>query len=332
VKRIVTRNDVANRAGVSPAVVSYVLNNSNYVSEEKREAVLAVVKELHYNPNYLARGLRTSKSNHFALVCDEIQNELFTEMEKLLYERGYYLSLCTSHVDDTFIQMLVNRRFEGIFMTSNAFNEKQYNYIAANEIPMVFFKTRNFKGLDPRIVTVAPDFFSGIQKSMDYLILKGHTRIALVPPLHYKTKGIQGDDFRVRAYVESLEKNHLPINGSLVCTQTQTIESVFEDVFVMLTGSDVHLRPTAFIVGNDYLAAQLIQYLKQLCLQIPDEVAVIGFDNSAYASITSPTLTTIDFNKKQLAQKVVDKLFSIMDGEVPIDEYTEVSLVIGGSS
>lgn len=330
--KITTRNDVARKAGVSPAVVSYVINNSNYVSEEKREAVLKAVKELGYYPNYLARGLKTSKSSHFALICDEIQNEIFAEMEDFLYDKGYYVSLCSSRIDDDFVKMLVNRRFEGIFMTSNAFSVEQLNYIAASGIPMAFFKTRNYVGLDPRIVTVAPDFYNGIKKSMDYLMLKGHERIALIPPVKYKTKGVHGDDFRVRAYVESLEKNGLPVDEALVCINTKTVETICESVFEMLTKSGNVLRPTAFVVGNDYLAAQLIKYLKKLNLQVPQDVAIIGSDNSAYASITSPTLTTISYSKKELAQKVVDKLFQIINGETPEGEYIEVNLVMGGSA
>lgn len=331
-KKIITRNDVASKAGVSSAVVSYVLNNSNYVSEEKREAVLKAVKELEYYPNYLARGLKTSKSSHFALICDEIQNELFAEMEKSLYDKGYYVSLCSSRIDDNFINMLVSRRFEGIFMTSNAFSVKQLNYIATSGIPMVFFKTRNYVGLDPRIVSVAPDFYNGVKKAMDYLVLKGHKSIALIPPVKYKTRGVRGDDFRVMAYVESLEKNDLTIDETLVCINTQTVETIFESAFKMLTSSGSVLRPTAFVVGNDYLAAQFIKYLKKLNLNVPQDVAIIGSDNTAYASITSPTLTTISFSKKELAQKVIDKLFQIIDGETPEDEYIEISLVIGGSA
>lgn len=331
-RKIITRNDVASKAGVSPSVVSYVLNNSNYVSEGKREAVLKAVKELGYYPNYLARGLKTSKSSHFALICDEIQIELFAEMESFLYDKGYFVSLCSSRIEDNFVNMLVSRRFEGIFMTSNGFTVEQLNYIAASGTPMVFFKTRNYVGLDSRIVTVAPDYYNAVKKSMDYLMLKGHKRIALIPPLKYKTKGIHGDDYRVMAYVESLEKSGLSIDESLVCINTQTVESIFESVFEMLTKSVNSLRPTAFVVGNDYLAAQIIKYLKNLNIQVPQDVAIVGSDNSAYASITSPTLTTIGFSKKELAKKVIDKLFQIMNGESPTGEFIEVSLVIGGSA
>ena len=100
---MVTRNEVAERAGVSPSVVSYVLNNSNYVSEEKRKAVLKAVEELHYHPNYIGRSLKTKKTNILGLVCDDIRSELFAEItyfsEKYAYDKGYNLFLCTSHQD-----------------------------------------------------------------------------------------------------------------------------------------------------------------------------------------------------------------------------------------
>lgn len=326
-----TRNDVARLAGVSPAVVSYVLNNSNYVSDEKREAVLNAVETLSYRPNLLARGLKTNKSSHFGFICDNIQNELFADVENLLYERGYYVSLCYSRPTDDFIQMLMSRQFEGIFMTSNLFSAAQLNTVAENGIPMVFYQTRNYVNLNPRIVTVAPDYYDTVRKSVDYLVLKGHRRIGLIPPVKYKTNGVHGDDYRVRAYVESLEKNGIPVDESLVCKTTQTVETIFESIFNMLVG-DESKRPTAFVVGNDYLAAELIQYLKKFNLHVPQDIALIGSDDTDYAKITSPTLTTVAFSRKELAASVVDKLIRLAEGEKPEGEFINVRLVIRESA
>ena len=98
-KKRVTRNDVAKLAGVSPAVVSYVMNNSNYVSEEKRTAVLNAVKELNYTPNIFAKSLRTNRSNQIALVGDTLQAELYGELSNRLFEKGYFSTLFFSHKD-----------------------------------------------------------------------------------------------------------------------------------------------------------------------------------------------------------------------------------------
>jgi DNA-binding LacI/PurR family transcriptional regulator len=331
-----TRNDVAKKAGVSSAVVSYVLNGSNYVSEEKRKAVLKAVEELEYSPNYLARSLKTKRSFHFALVGDDIHNELFAElvyyMEQFSYSSGYCISLCSSRDSEDFIPMLISRHFDGIFMTSNAFSAQQLNLIAAANIPMVLFQTRAYEGLDTRIVVVAPNFYDGIRKSMEYLVLKGHQRIALLPPVMYKANGISDKNVRMQAYVETLNKYDIPIDESLICFNTKSVDSILDCVFHMMTVPDKTLKPTAFVVGNDYLAAQCIKYLQKLNLRVPEDVAIIGSDNTFCASITTPTITTIDIPKQALAKRVVDTLIQIIHGQQTKHCYLDVNLIFREST
>ncbi len=331
VKKGVTRNDVAARAGVSPAVVSFVLNNSNYVSSEKRRAVLAAIEELGYHPNVMAKGLRAQKSSNFAYVCDNIQEEIFSEVERLLFEKGFFLSLNYGRVDDSFIRMLVGSQFQGIFMFSNAFSAAQLNHIAGHDIPMVFYRTRSYDDLHPRIVSVAPDYYSGVAKSIDYLALKGHRRIGLVPPVKYRTKGLAGDDFRVKAYAHSLRKHRLPVEEAYICRNTQSVETICDDLFTMLVGMSVEKRVSALVTGNDYLAAQIVQYVKKLGFSVPGDIAVIGSDNLPLASITSPTLTTIDFAKKEVAHKAVDTLLALVKACLKADaRYIDVAKVLEG--
>lgn len=330
-KKVATRNDVAERAGVSPAVVSYVLNNSNYVSDDKRKAVLTAVEELGYYPNILAKSLKTSKSSQIAFICDNIDsNHWLAKIEKRFYENKYNVSLCYSKPTDEFLQMIVSRNFEGIFMMTNIYSSEQLNFIADCGIPIVLYKTRQYKNLHPRIVTVAPNYAEGVKKSVDYLAVKGHKNIAFVPPVRYKTKGITGDDFRIRAYVETLEKHHLAVEESLVCVNTNTVEDIMDSVFNMVTAGIK--APTGIIVGNDYLASQIMQYLKKLGLRVPDDIAIVGTDNSNIAPITSPALTSVDFSKEELAEKVTTKLIALINGQKPTDEYLDIRLVIRESA
>ena len=203
-KKRVTRDDVAKLAGVSPAVVSYVMNNSNYVSEEKRIAVLNAVKELKYTPNIFAKNLRSDRSNQVALVGDTLQAELYGELSSQLFEKGYFTSLFYSRKEDAFIDRLIAGRFDAIFMASNAFDVSQLNRISENGIPLVFYRSRDYTGLDPRIVIRAPDFYDGVKRILNYLILKGHRRIAYIPPLLYRATGADGNDFRAKAYSDTL--------------------------------------------------------------------------------------------------------------------------------
>ncbi|WP_333647302.1 LacI family DNA-binding transcriptional regulator [Lacrimispora sp.] len=330
--KTVTREDVARLANVSPTIVSYVLNNSNYVSKEKREQVLKAVKELNYIPNQLARGLRTSRSSQFIFVCDNIQAELFEAVESRLFEHGYYVSLNYSRNTEEFLNMLVSRQPEGIFMATNVFEAQQLNGIAESGIPIILYKTKKYEDLNPRIVTVVPDYYDAVKKSMDYLILKGHKRIGLIPPVKYMTKGITGNDFRVKAYVEALEGNGIPVHPELVCTRTQTLEDIYEEVFRMVVSSGKDKKPTALVIGNDYLAAQIMQYLKKLNIRVPDDLSIIGCDNTQIAPLMAPALTTVDVSKDRLAESYVEKMLAMIEGKAVEEEFVGVKLIIRESA
>ncbi|MCI8505594.1 MAG: LacI family transcriptional regulator [Lachnospiraceae bacterium] len=330
--RRVTRNDVAELAGVSPAVVSYVINSSKFVSEEKTRAVREAIEELQYRPNMQARGLRINRSMQIAFVCDNLRNDWLEDAEKLLFEKGYYVSHCYSRDGEEFIQMLIARQFDGVFMMSNRFSTAQLNEIAEAGIPIVLYKTRNYGKLNPNIVTLVPDLVDGVIKSVNYLAMKGHERIALIPPLRYKTTGLSDDGFRVRAYMDAMKKNGLSLKEELICTHTESMETICGDVFNMLANSDKDARPTALITGNDYIAVHLIQYIKKLGLRVPDDVAVMGVDNTYLATVVTPQLTTMDFSKEEFSEKLASIMLNLLAGKVPPDEYLKVSIVVRESA
>ena len=327
-----TRNDVAKKAGVSPAVVSYVLNNSNYVSQEKRQAVMNAVEELRYYPNMVAKSLKTNRSSQIAFICDNIMsNHWLSKIEERFYESNYNVSLCYSKPSNDFINMIIGRNFEGIFMMTNIFSASQLNYIAEHGIPIILYKTRNYKGLHPKIVTVAPNYSEGVKKSVDYLAVKGHKRIGFIPPLRYITQGVTGDDFRVRSYVEALERHKLPIDDNLVCVTTKNEDSILNNVFEMVT-TNQEARPTGLVVSNDYLAIKVMQYLSKMKFKIPDDIAIVGTDNDYISTLSSPKLTTIDFSKDELAEKVSKSLIALINGESITECFLETRLIIRESA
>jgi DNA-binding LacI/PurR family transcriptional regulator len=279
----------------------------------------------------MARSLKTSKSSQIAFICDNIDsNHWLAKIEKKFYENKYNVSLCYSKPTDEFLQMIIRRNYEGIFMMTNIYSTEQLNAVAECGIPIILYKTRHYEGLHQNIVTVAPNYSDGVKKSVDYLAVKGHKRIAFIPPVKYITKGIKGDDFRIRAYVETLEKHHLPVDESLVCVNTDTVEAILDSVFNMVAAG-VN-SPTGLVVSNDYLASQIMQYLKKLGLSVPENIAIVGTDNSSIAPITSPALTSVDFSKDELAEKVTAKLIALINGENPEDEYLDIRLVIRESA
>lgn len=327
----ITRNDVAKRAGVSPAVVSYVLNNSKYVSDERRKAVWEAVEELGYQPNMMARGLKTKKSMQIAFVCDNLRNDWLEGAEELLFKKGYYVCHCYSKPGMDFINMLRMRRFDGIFMMSNLFSTEELNFLAKNDIPVILYKTREYGELDSRIATLVPNYFDVVSKSVHYLAMKGHKRIAMIPPIRYKTTGLGGNDFRIKAYEQAMRESGLELRKELICTNTATLETIKSSVFDMVCRKEED-RPTAIIAGDDYLAINIIQYIKQIGKKIPGDIAVMGADNTFFAPAVTPALTSVDFSKEEFSEKLADMMIDMIDGKKGRNIYLDVSIVVREST
>lgn len=326
----VTRDDVAKLAGVSPAVVSYVINQTKTVSEEKTIAVKKAIEELHYRPNVYARSLKTNRSMQIAFVCDNLRNDWLEIAEKMFFDKGYFVSHCYSRDGADFIQMLIGGRFDGVFMLSNRYTASQLNEIARAGIPIVLYKTRDYSFLEPNIVTVAPDIYGGIKKTVSYLIVRGHKRIILAPPLRYNMNLKKG--FRERAYKEALEENGLEYDEKYICWNTDSMEAVFSTIFnLIFTGKGAE-RPTAIVAGDDYLAGRIIQYLKKLGLQVPADMAVVGMDNTYLSEILSPQLSSVEFSKEEFSRKLVDTMLELIQGGQPSDTFINISLSVRGST
>ncbi len=329
-KKKITRNDVAELAGVSPAVVSYVINQTKFVSEEKTLAVKNAIKELRYRPNVYARSLKTNKSMQIAFVCDNLRNNWLDIVENMFFDKGYFVSHCYSRDGEDFIQMLIEGRFDGVFMLSNRYTASQLNEIAKAGIPIVLYKTRDYSFLESNIVTVAPDIYGGVAKTVSYLIAKGHEKIVLAPPLRYNMNLKKG--FRERAYKETLEENGLVYDEAFVCRDTNSMQAIFSSIFDLIFSGKPAERPTAIIAGDDYLAGNIMQYLKKLGLQVPADLAVIGMDNTYLSEILSPQLTSVDFSKEEFSRKLVDTMLRLIQGEPAEDQFIRASLTVRESA
>lgn len=328
----VTRDDVARLAGVSPAVVSYVINSSKNVSDEKKKAVLKAIEELNYQPNLQARSLKTRQSMQIAFVCDNLRNDWMELPEKMLFERGYYVSHCYSRDGDDFIQMLISRQFDGIFMMSNRYSTEQLRRISSNDIPIVLYKTREYGELGENVAAVVPDLYSGVTKSVNYLVMRGHRRIALLLPTRYRSSGIDSNGYRERAYVSAMQANGLETNDALIFSDTDSPDKFLAYVSDMIIGRQASERPTAFIAGNDFMAAAVMQSIKRLGLRIPEDIAVMGTDNTYLSTMVTPNLTSIDFSKEEFAGKLTDTMLALIRGEHCEDTYIRVELAIRESA
>lgn len=309
-----TRKDVADLAGVSPAVVSYVLNKSNYVSEEKKAAVLDAVEKLNYQPNYMGRSLKNKKTNNLGLICDDIRSELFAEIafysERYAYQNGYSLFLCTSHQEDEFLNRIVDHRLDGIFLATSIYNTEQINQMAKSNIPVALYKAHHYEDLDPRVKCIEVDYHKAAYLLTERLILKGHKRIAFFPPYRSKLSYWGSDDFRFKGYQDAMSHYGYPLKESLICYDNENYEDIMARAESICRDSLEEEGRIALVTGNDYLAIRIMTYLKEVKLYNPERVSITGMDNTSSAGIASPSLTTAGFSKVDVAKAVVDFLIN----------------------
>lgn len=315
---------MAKRAKVSTAVVSYVINNSNYVSAEKRQAVLAAIEELGYIPNYIARSFKTKKTNHIAIISDDLQNEYFNEMvycmEQIAFSKGYYLSLFSNRIDS--LKLLANYQVDGVFLFTTKFSSAQINTMAKAGIPTVLCNTIDYPDLDPCINKISLGLRASMHELTRYLIGKGHHYIGYLSTAQVSTH--DKHNHRFQGFRTALHDHGLAVRMDLVDYIRSDVRALLDSAQRMLDRPD---PPTAFIAGNDSIALRLMGCLQKRGITIPDTIAVAGAGNIQLGEYSRPALTSIDYGNEVLAQRVITNLFDMRAG-LPVADVTLASQLV----
>lgn len=355
-----TRNDVAQLAGVSPAVVSYVLNNSNYVSDEKREAVLRAARELSYHPNFAARSLKKNKIKQLLILVDDIRSEILSDisyyMEDYAFEQGYFLAVasCTLEKAANYSKAFHSGQFAGIFIGSNIYTAEEMNQMAESGIIMALYQTRIYENLDPRITIIGCDMMRGAESMVDHLIQKGHRNIGYISgfgnPTTPAETGMFGDGFRINGFVNGLRRHGIPVREEMFyvvnhnrtkqvpveisATGEKRLESIeiTRESIEALMSLPKEQRITAFVASTDRNAAELIVVLNSLGYSVPEDMLVTGMGNTNSSHICQPGITTLDIPKQQIAKYAVDVLIRKIHGEVPQNALFPMQLVLRRST
>lgn len=347
-----TRDDVAKRAGVSPAVVSYVLNNSNYVSEKKRQSVLKAIKELNYYPNATARSLKIGKSKEFLLVSDDIRNEMFSEityyMEPVAYEKGYTLTVLSSAQKnyDDLLDSFSRKNYAGIFIFSGVIPfTKEYvdrlNSLAEQGTPIVLFMfIHNETEFNSNITVLRTNIKQAVCSAVDYLAdVKHHSIIGYLgdgDPIASGESIPFGDGLRINGYIDSLKKHGIEPKTEYVFFMDQfknsktflNVEGMIEK-FMQMPKPE---RPTAFFVNSDPLAAILMKRFKELGFSVPDDIEIIGFGNTHSANIVTPQITSVDMPCERIGLCAINILLAKANHMDFENEFFELKLVRRGSA
>lgn len=312
----VSRADVARHAGVSETIVSYVLNNNRYVDKTKRERVEQAIRELHYLPNNSARALKGKRSNQIIFIADKISNEHFgriiAEMDQSAYEYGYLVSLVSNRNNDAFISHIISRQVDGIVISSISFSEKYINQLAEANIPIVLLMNREYHQLPPQVGKIDTGLYDGMCDCVNHLYAKKRRKILYIDRYSKNNNFSNMEDLRYRAFVEQMQRLGLEFSAQNIITGCQDENEVFERVRSVLQSE---FLVDGIIGRNDSLACIAMEAAKSLGKTIPQDIALVGFDNSSLSRYTEPQLTTVEIQRDKIGQATIEMLHKMITGQ-----------------
>lgn len=314
--RQVTRKDVARLAGVSETVVSYVLNNNRYVDKEKRRRVEEAIRELDYRPNTIARALKGKSTNHIVFIADQIATEhfslLISELDRRAYDLGYMVSLCANRNTQKFVSDIISRRYDGIIISSISFPNEYIQQLIDARIPVVLLAGRDYSGVRGAGL-IHNGLYEGARAVVRYLAEKGRKNILYID--RYSSRGYFSDfgDLRYRGFWEEMKELGLDPASKIItgCADPQGLALAVERY--------LGENPVDAIFGrNDKVACIAMQVAQKLCRRVPEDIAVVGFDNSTMSQYTTPPITSVEIGREGIAKSAVEMLRQMIEqGEIP---------------
>lgn len=318
----VTIRDVAEAAGVSIATVSRVLNNKDHpVGAATRERILRAAEELGYRPNVAARSLRTERSSTVGIIADDIIGPFATKIIRGIQDRlklaGYLCVIISADWDpDTereAIHDLVSRSIDGIIF-SETWHRTAVQMLDVASRPYVFVH-RQFAV--PGQFSAIPDELYGAQLATAHLVKLGHHRIGYINgPEHF-----YASEVRLQGYQAELAKAGIPYDPALVSRGNWDVDGGYAAARQLL---DAQPRLTALFAGNDLMAAGAIYALRDAGLRVPEDVAVVGYDDREISRIFRPALTTVTLPCYEMGQASGQMLLDRMAGRSDAGEEVKV--------
>ncbi len=305
-----TLKDLARLAGVHPSTVARVLNDDpqQRVSEEVRARILALAREQGYQPNHLARSLRTRRSFVVGTVIPDIANPffaiLFRGIEDAMAARGY--SVIMANTDDELereqssIAMLRGRQVDGLLIATARREDPIINALTAGEFPFVMVNRHT----DPIAGnTVVPDDYAGAIAAVEHLIELGHRRIAHIAGSDEMSTGYT----RARGYRDTLERHNLAVDPDLIVHGSFRAPGGYEATRQLLALAQ---PPTAIFAVNDLAAVGALRAIEEAGLQTPGDISIVGFNDISTVLGTTRLLTTVHLPLHEMGRAAAERLLA----------------------
>lgn len=310
--KTITIQDVAKTAGVSVSTVSRVLNDKDDVSEETIEKVQSVVRELGYASSLAARGMRSHQTNVIGLImpdvasyyCQEIMrgvNRAIAKLDKdlIIYTSGMNSRENIAQHERSYVSLLNGSVTDGAIVVTPTATQ------FITHAPLVIVDPNNETPDYPAIIATNRE---GALAVMNYLTCLGHRRIGYIPG----RMELASSNQRLQGYKDGLAAAGLPYDETLVAVGDYTTDTAVVCAHRLLALPN---RPTAIFAANDMSAMGVYAAAKEMGLQIPRDLSVVGFDNLREAAYLTPTLTTVDQFIEKTGSMATEMLMKLVQGE-----------------
>ena len=299
-------DQVALLAKVSVATVSRVINNSGNVSPETRQRVLAAVERLKYQPNAMGSLLRKEHTGMILVMLHSVDNPFFAPIvqgiESYAQTNGMNVLISTTYGDPSreshYLELVKTHFVDGILLIANTMTLE-----VLNELSTRFPVVQVLEYLeDSEASRVTIDFHAATVELIEGLVAKGHRHIAFV---HTGLEHIISTQKKRQAYVEVLAKHGLP-PYEIPGPHDFGYESGARLARQLL---ETHPQISAFFATSDLIATGILSTLEAMAIQVPQDKAIVSFDNTVFATLSRPTLTSVEVNGYELGSQAMDYLF-----------------------
>ncbi len=327
-KKKISIYDIAEQLHVSAATVSYVLNGKareKRISKALEKRVLTHVQESGYRLNMVAKSLRTGKSKIIGMLVEGIADPFFSSIARIVEESasqlGYRIFYASTKNEAKTARELISAfrdtQVDGYIIAPPPGIEKEIKSLIEDDFPVVLFD-RYFPGLPTYNVVV--DNFDGAYQAMQHFLQSGFTRIGFITLSSTQT---QMRD-RLNGYAHALNENSLkPCILKIPFELKQESEKITEKIRVFLTANP---RLKAVLFATNYLAMSGLEAISALKLKIPEDIAVVGFDDNTHFALFSPSITAVAQPVREISEQVIKQLMGRLSGHENIPEKKTIVL------
>ena len=324
-----TREMVAQRAGVCKQTVSCYLNKSRGVSKELAEKIEGAIRELNYVPNMVARGLSQKKTMSLAVICDDLGNPNYSEIlrgiEQEANSRAYsVLIFDMASGNDSIVNQIIARRVDGVILLTFPYKIGDGNIRKLEDNGVRIVVTHSAGEIIGRYMQLEPDFLSGIEETLSELKKRGHEEIVMLSCFDREAT----PDKRLDDFIDCYEKLFAR-PARFVTDKTSREASLESGIRLAERMLAEHIPASAVIATNDLMAIGAMKAFSEAGLI--DKISVVGFDNMIFSEYVTPSLSSIGYDKLAYGKKLFDMFFESSGGAPGRVVYVKTKLFLRGS-